>query len=117
MKTILFVLLLACLLCGVVSCFAETAEPAMEIPAEYKTAVPEGGTVTRIEYPSRDYARDSAEITKPAALYLPPNYSEEEHYDVLVLCHGIGGTDVRGVEVPNHARRLVMIGDAARHIK
>ena len=93
MKTILFVLLLACLLCGVVSCFAETAEPAMEIPAEYKTAVPEGGTVTRIEYPSKDYAKDSAEITKPAALYLPPDYSEEEHYDVLVLCHGIGGTE------------------------
>ena len=93
MKTILFVLLLAGLLCGAVSCFAETAEPAMEIPAEYKTAVPDGGTVTRIEYPSRDYARDSAEITKPAALYLPPDYSETEHYDVLVLCHGIGGTE------------------------
>ena len=93
MKTILFVLLLAGLLCGAVSCFAETAEPAMEIPAEYKTAVPDGGTVTRIEYPSRDYTKDSAEITKPAALYLPPDYSETEHYDVLVLCHGIGGTE------------------------
>ena len=32
MKTTLFVLLLACLLCGAVSCFAENAEPAMELP-------------------------------------------------------------------------------------
>jgi len=93
MKMILFILLLACLLCVTVSCLAENAAPAMEIPAEYETSVPGGGTVTLIEYPSKDYAGDSAEIAKPAALYLPPNYSEEEHYDVLVLCHGIGGTE------------------------
>ena len=93
MKTILFLLLLVILLCSAVSCLAESAGPAMEIPAEYKTAVPEGGTVTRIEYPSRDYDKGGAEITKPAALYLPPNYSEEERYDLLVLCHGIGGTE------------------------
>ena len=93
MKAILFLLLLACLLCSAVSCLAESAGPSMEIPAEYKTASQEGGTVTRIEYPSRDYAKGGAEITKPAALYLPPDYSEEEHYDLLVLCHGIGGTE------------------------
>ena len=93
MKLFLFVLLIICLVCCTAACFAESAGPAMEIPAEYKTAVPDGGTVLRIEYPSKDYAKDRAEITKPAALYLPPNYSEEEQYDVLVLCHGIGGTE------------------------
>ena len=93
MKLFLFVLLIICLVCCAAACFAESAGPAIEIPAEYKTAVPDGGTVLRIEYPSKDYAKDSAEITKPAALYLPPNYSQEEHYDVLVLCHGIGGTE------------------------
>ena len=93
MKMILFTLLVICMMSGAVSGFAEKDGPAMEIPAEYKTAAEGGGTVTRIEYPSRDYAGDNAEITKPAALYLPPNYSEEEHYDVLVLCHGIGGSE------------------------
>jgi len=91
MKMVLFVLLLACLLCFTALSLAESAEPAMEIPAEYKNPV--GGSVISVRYPSRDYAGDGAEISKPATVYLPPDYSKEEHYDVLILCHGIGGSE------------------------
>ncbi len=91
MKIILFVLLLACLLCCAALSLAEGDEPAMEVPAEYKNPV--GGSVVNIRYPSKDYAGDGADISKPAVVYLPPDYSKKEHYDVLILCHGIGGTE------------------------
>ncbi len=91
MKLVLFVLLLACLLCCAALSLAESAEPAMEVPAEYKNPV--GGSVVNIRYPSKDYAGDGADISKPAVVYLPPDYSKKEHYDVLILCHGIGGTE------------------------
>ena len=32
-------------------------------------------------------------VTKSALIYLPAGYSEEQRYDLLVLCHGIGGTE------------------------
>ena len=91
MKLVLFMLLLACLLCCAALSLAESAEPAMEVPAEYKNPV--GGSVVNIRYPSKDYAGDGADISKPAVVYLPPDYSKKEHYDVLILCHGIGGTE------------------------
>ena len=74
---------------------AAGAEAAAKIPAEYMTAEKEmGGKVQAIQYPSRDYAKDNMEITKHALVYLPPDYSEENAYDLLVLCHGIGGTEL-----------------------
>ena len=30
---------------------------------------------------------------KPALVYLPAGYSEDQQYDLLVLCHGVGGTE------------------------
>ena len=66
-----------------------------EIPADYSRAPKgKGGTVTKIMYPSKDYTNDQADITKFAVLYLPPDYSEDNRYDLLVLCHGIGGTEL-----------------------
>lgn len=64
-----------------------------QIPAEYRTAASNGGTVQRIEYPSKDYSGDGTEVIKPALVYLPPDYSEDNEYDLLVLCHGIGGSE------------------------
>ena len=93
MKLILAFVLAVLLFSHTVLSAAESALPADEIPAECKTAVPDGGTVTKVEYPSRDYYKDGAEITKTALVYLPAGYTEEERYDVLVLCHGIGGTE------------------------
>ena len=98
MKLILTVLLLCCLLGGAASSLAESA-PALpelpeQLPLEYRRSLKEGaGTVTAIEYPSRDYTGDGAEVIKKALVYLPAGYSENERYDLLVLCHGIGGTE------------------------
>ena len=63
------------------------------IPAEYLKPCEQKGQVDRIAYPSKDYLKNEAEITKYALVYLPYGYDPAEKYDVLVLCHGIGGTE------------------------
>ena len=98
MKIILFVFLLVSLLGISALSLAENAAKLPELPDrlpdEYKTPLKEGaGTVRKIQYPSRDYTGDGAEVIKNALIYLPAGYSEEERYDLLVLCHGIGGTE------------------------
>ena len=93
---ILLPLLLLLLCC----CSPAAADPAGfpelpdRLPAEYKRVLREGGgTVERIEYPSRDYAGDGAEVMKRAVVYLPAGYPERGKYDLLILCHGVGGTE------------------------
>ena len=98
MKLLVSVLLLAGLLCGAAASAAESASSLPDLPdrlpAAYQIALPEGGgTVEKIAYPSRDYTGDQAEVTKNALVYLPAGYSEDRQYDLLVLCHGIGGTE------------------------
>ncbi|MBQ6173881.1 MAG: hypothetical protein IJK28_04595 [Clostridia bacterium] len=91
------VLIAACPACAA----AETVESeesgmfvfADAIPEADRMVIKEKGTVERIAYPSRDYAGDGAEITKHAVVYLPFGYSADGEYDVLVLCHGVGGTE------------------------
>ena len=74
--------------------FAEKLpEPADRVPEEYTRPAENGGTVEKIEYPSRDYAGGGAEVTKRAVVYLPYGYTEENQYDVLVLCHGSAGDE------------------------
>ena len=68
-------------------------EFADEIPSEYLHSVDNGGEVKKISYPSKDYFGDGADVTKYAYIYLPPDYSEDNLYDLLVLCHGIGGSE------------------------
>ena len=78
---------------------AGAAEPALPelpdmLPTAYQKPMLEGaGIVCGIDYPSRDYTGDSAELTKHALVYLPAGYPEAGPYDLLVLCHGIGGTE------------------------
>ena len=64
-----------------------------QIPSEYLSLAEERGTIERVEYTTRDYLGDEAEITKHAFVYLPYGYTEEKQYDVLILCHGIGGNE------------------------
>ncbi len=69
-------------------------EPAGRVPGIYRTNAKNGGTVEAIEYPSKDYFKgDGKDITKSALVYLPPEYDESRQYDVLILCHGIGGSE------------------------
>ena len=98
MKNLIASVLLLCLLGTAVSASAESASALPDlpdtIPAAYKKAMKEGGgTVRKIQYPSKDYTGDEADVTKNALVYLPAGYTEEKQYDVLLLCHGIGGSE------------------------
>ena len=64
------------------------------VPAAYQAASAQPGTVTRLDYESRDYVRDSAPIIKTAYVYTPYGYDEndtETRYNILYLMHGWGG--------------------------
>ncbi len=64
------------------------------VPSSYKTASDHPGTVTRLEYDSKDYVRDEAAITKTAYVYTPYGYDEsdeETRYNIIYLMHGWGG--------------------------
>ena len=96
MKLFIILILLVCLLCCSVSALAGSGSlPDLpdKLPPEYRKTLNEGGTVLKIEYPSKDYSGDRKDLMKPALVYLPAGYSEEKQYDLLVLCHGIGGTE------------------------
>ena len=64
------------------------------VPSSYKAASDHPGTVTRVDYDSKDYARDGAAITKTAYVYTPYGYDEndeETRYNIIYLMHGWGG--------------------------
>ena len=96
MKRVLCLILGLMICCGLYSAAAEGMENfefADKIPDEYLRRVDEGGTTAVFNYPTKDYTGDGAEITKYAVIYLPPDYSEDNQYDLLILCHGIGGSE------------------------
>lgn len=88
-----------------------------EIPLKYQASCPEQGTVEEIHYPTRDYFGDGSEYTKRAFVYLPYGYSTNKQYRVLVLCHGIGGSEYewgmaeRSSKVRTIMDRLIMDGE------
>lgn len=64
------------------------------VPSSYKAASDHPGTVTRVDYDSKDYVRDGAAITKTAYVYTPYGYDEndeETRYNIIYLMHGWGG--------------------------
>ena len=94
LKLFIILVLLICLVCCSVSALAGSVSDLPDkLPLEYRKVLKEGGTVQRIEYPSKDYHGDQKDIMKPALVYLPAGYSEDQQYDLLVLCHGVGGTE------------------------
>lgn len=65
-----------------------------EVPSEYFAAASEQGSVTSIEYETKDYAGNGTDISKTAYVYLPYGYDEndtETQYNILYLMHGWGG--------------------------
>ena len=90
LRTILLSVLMGATVCGMSGC-AKKIEVVDEIPAEYRQAVENGGTVEKFSYPTKDYFGNMEEITKEAYIYLPPNYDESKKYNVMFLFHGIGG--------------------------
>ena len=63
------------------------------IPNRYLVRCPEEGTVEALDYTAHDYSNDGAEYEKRAFVYLPYGYDPEQTYDLLILCHGIGGNE------------------------
>lgn len=94
MKRLIGILAALALLCACLP--AGTGEEflfADQVPVDYQKQYSVRGKVERIAYPSRAYADKGEEITKYALVYLPPDYSEDTLYDVMILCHGVGGTE------------------------
>ena len=91
MKRILALLAAAAVLLSVAGCAGEDER----VPEEYYKDLPSSGSrVERITYTSHDYYYDSSrEIKKHALVYLPADYSEETPCEVLILCHGLTGTE------------------------
>lgn len=66
----------------------------VSVPSEYEKPANQQGTVTTIEYTSKDYAGDGSAVTKTAYVYLPYGYDENDtntKYNILYLMHGWGG--------------------------
>ena len=64
------------------------------VPSAYRTGAEKTGSVTRIDYQSRDYVRNGAEISKTAYVYTPYGYDESDEktrYNIIYLMHGWGG--------------------------
>ncbi len=64
------------------------------VPTSYRSAASKQGSITQIEYASKDYVNDSSPITKTAYVYTPYGYDEkdsETKYDIIYLMHGWGG--------------------------
>jgi len=90
----------------------DSTEVDHTIPSSYLTVIDEKGTISTITYKSKDYTLDeSVEVTKPANIYLPANYSEEKKYSVLYLLHGIGGTHTNDWWMQNDYSDIKKIAD------
>ncbi len=79
-----------CTRCGEAPVFETQA-----VPRELFTPCEHGGTVEMLSYTTRDPRSDDPEarIEKQMAVYLPCGYDPAERYDVLVLLHGLYGSE------------------------
>jgi len=68
-------------------------EMSSMIPVSYTTLCKQLGQVEKIEYTANDWLGGSGEYTKSAYVYLPYGYNTETKYKILILCHGIGGSE------------------------
>lgn len=64
-----------------------------QVPSAYTSKASQGGTIEKFVYEAHDYFGDNALYEKTAFVYLPYDYDETQTYDLLILCHGIGGSE------------------------
>ena len=68
--------------------------PVSSLPGTYLLLCKEGsGTVTKFTYTAHNLMTDGGECEKSAYIYLPYGYDESKEYPLLILCHGIGGSE------------------------
>ncbi|MBR5109034.1 MAG: hypothetical protein IK099_02470 [Clostridia bacterium] len=63
------------------------------LPFDYTRACANGGTVEKFTYEAHDVFNGGAVYEKTAFVYLPFGYDAAQTYDLLILCHGIGGNE------------------------
>ena len=63
------------------------------IPTRYLVRCAQEGTVEALDYTAHDYSNDGEAYEKRAFVYLPYGYDPGQTYDLLILCHGIGGNE------------------------
>lgn len=63
------------------------------VPAAYTAKCAHGGTIEKFVYEAHDYMNENAVYEKNAFVYLPYGYDETQTYGLLILCHGIGGSE------------------------
>ena len=64
------------------------------VPVKYNARCQRGGTIEKFTYQAHDWFGDGALYEKKAFVYLPYGYDPAQTYDLLILCHGIGGSEV-----------------------
>ena len=79
------------------------------IPSRYTRDCANGGTVEKFTYQAHDYFNDGSLYEKAAYVYLPFGYDPRNTYDLLILCHGIGGSEAEwGLPCKNSRVKLIM---------
>ena len=63
------------------------------VPPAYSVRCKNGGTIEKFTYQAHDYFGDGSLYEKTAFVYLPFGYDAFQTYDLLILCHGIGGSE------------------------
>ena len=63
------------------------------VPFKYTKACQNGGTIAKFTYQAHDLFHDNEPYEKTAFVYLPHGYDASQTYDLLILCHGIGGSE------------------------
>ena len=64
-----------------------------QVPSAYTRLAEQRGTIEKFVYAAHDYFGDNSLYEKTAFVYLPYGYDETQTYDLLILCHGIGGSE------------------------
>ena len=80
------------------------------IPVRYTRDCEHAGTVEKFTYQAHDYFHDGALYEKAAYVYLPFGYDPQNTYDLLILCHGIGGSEAEW-GLPSKSSRVKQIMD------
>ena len=64
------------------------------VPGWVRQDCPRGGTVEKFTYTAHDwFGEGQPEYEKAAYVYLPCGYDPGETYGLMILCHGIGGSE------------------------
>ncbi|MCR5324270.1 MAG: hypothetical protein K6E85_13495 [Lachnospiraceae bacterium] len=90
----------------------EGAKVSLLLPSKYNTGeYIQAGKIEAITYMAHDYLGDGPDVEKKAFVYLPYGYDETKQYNVMYLCHGIGGSETEWGLGTGNASRVKKIMD------